>query len=235
MGEVIRKDAAARNIVADAKTTITNATARGGKWQELADERLAPIVLLVDKIDIDANAINATLGKVEAEIAAFDGETDDFLGAKADEMWNLVGRPGFDPAYSLIWPGGASAYAEGSDEAQPDRMDLLADLLDAGIHPKLDPAWGKAAAAEVRQRAAAYRQKLAPALAAQTKARLLGKAFDILARATQMEMARLKRRYLSEGFTEADVHAVIPDRPRPKAAKPEDAPPTPKSAEEPPK
>jgi hypothetical protein len=34
-----------------------------------------------------------------------------------------------------------------------------------------------------------------------------------------MELARLKRRYLAEGFTEADIHKVIPDRPRAKPAK----------------
>jgi hypothetical protein len=34
-----------------------------------------------------------------------------------------------------------------------------------------------------------------------------------------MELARLKRRYLAEGFTEAEIHKVIPDRPRSKPAK----------------
>jgi hypothetical protein len=35
-----------------------------------------------------------------------------------------------------------------------------------------------------------------------------------------MELSRLKRRYLAEGFTEADIHQVVPDRPRSKPAKP---------------
>jgi hypothetical protein len=79
-------------------------------------------------------------------------------------------------------------------------------------------------ALEVRARAATYRAKLSPVIAARTKSKVLEKAGTALARATQMELARLKRRYLSEGFTEAEVHSVIPDRPRPKAAKSEQAP-----------
>jgi hypothetical protein len=39
-----------------------------------------------------------------------------------------------------------------------------------------------------------------------------------------MELSRLKRRYLAEGFTEAAIHQVIPDRPRKTAAKPDEAP-----------
>jgi hypothetical protein len=41
----------------------------------------------------------------------------------------------------------------------------------------------------------------------------------VLARAIQMELSRLKRRYLAEGFTEAEIHQVIPDRPRAKPTK----------------
>jgi hypothetical protein len=47
MGEVIRKDAAASDIAADAKTTLANATARGSVWKELADEKLGPAGVLL--------------------------------------------------------------------------------------------------------------------------------------------------------------------------------------------
>ncbi len=34
-----------------------------------------------------------------------------------------------------------------------------------------------------------------------------------LARLGQIELARLKRRWLSDGWTQAQVHEIIPDRP----------------------
>lgn len=218
MGEIIRRDASADDIIADAEETIRQAAAKGGVWNDLAGERLVPSVALLRRINSDLEMTALAVVKLEAQLDVFDGHADDFLAAKADEMWDLVGRPGFDPAYSLIWPGGASTYTDGSNEEQPDRMELLADLLDAGIHPKLDPAWGKAAAQEVRERVAAYRQRLEPVARGRTRVKLLSKAKVVLARAVQMELARLKRRYLSEGFTEPDVHQVIPDRPRAKAS-----------------
>ncbi len=35
-----------------------------------------------------------------------------------------------------------------------------------------------------------------------------------LARAAQIELNQLKRLYKAEGFNEADIHTVIPDRPK---------------------
>jgi hypothetical protein len=217
---VIRKDAAASDIAADAKATLANAAARGGVWKDLADEKLGPAGLLLLKVIEDGAKVNEALMPLEAALDMQDDETDDFLGAKADEMWNLIGRPASDAAYSLIWPGGVATYADGRDEEQPDRMDLLADLLEAGLHPKLDAGWTKATAEEVRKRAAAYRAKVDALRPVRAKAALLGKTTTVLARSVQMELARLKRRYLAEGLTEAEIHKVIPDRPRAKPAGP---------------
>lgn len=43
-----------------------------------------------------------------------------------------------------------------------------------------------------------------------------------LAKVVQAELANLKRLYKAEGFTEAEIHGVIPDRPS-KTKKPEAA------------
>jgi cell division septation protein DedD len=227
MGQMIRRGAAADDIAADGNKTLANAEAKGGVWKKHADERLGPTMLLINKIDGDIEATDALLITLQADVDAYDAVTDDDLGFKADEMWNKIGRPAFDAAYALVWPGGYSAYAEGSDEEQPDRMDLLAELLDACLHPKLDPVWCKAMATDVRARAATYRDKYNPLKAARTKAKLLGKARNTLARAVQMDLARLKRLYRAEGFSEAEIHQVIPHHPRPtsKEAKPAEAKP----------
>ena len=100
-------------------------------------------------------------------------------------MWNLLGRPGFDPWFTLIWPGGYAVYAEGTDDEQPDRMDLLAELLEAGIHPGLDSTWAKATAQAVRAEATGYRAKVEAARGPRAKAKLLGKMRTTLARAAQ--------------------------------------------------
>jgi hypothetical protein len=224
MGEVIRKDAAADDIAADGITTLTGAVAKGGAWKQLAEERLGPAISLFNKVVADLNQAETALGPLKAAVNAYDNEADDFLGAKADEMWNLIGRPAFDASYSLAWPGGASTYADGPDDEQPERMDLLAEILEANLHPKIDAAWSSALAAEVRSRAAKYRSLLDAARPMHTKVGLLRKMKGVVARSVQMELSRLKRRYLAEGFREPEIHQVIPDRSRSKAAKPAEAP-----------
>jgi hypothetical protein len=224
MGEVIRKDAAADHIAADGTTTLISASAKGGAWKQIADERLGPAITLFNKVVADLNQAESDLAPLQAAVTAYDHEADDFLGAKSDEMWNLVGRPAFDAAYSLAWPGGASTYADGPDDEQPERMDLLAEVLTANLHPKIDPAWSSALAAEVRSRAATYRSILDAARPARAKVNLLKRMKGIVARSVQMELSRLKRRYLAEGFREPEIHEVIPDRTRSKPAKPAEAP-----------
>jgi hypothetical protein len=46
--------------------------------------------------------------------------------------------------------------------------------------------------------------------------RQLGRVKTALARVAQMQLANLKRVYKAQGFSEADIHAVIPDHPKPK-------------------
>ncbi len=44
----------------------------------------------------------------------------------------------------------------------------------------------------------------------------LQRAKTAIAHSAQIELANLKRMYKAQGFSEADIHSVIPDRPRPK-------------------
>ncbi len=50
MGEVIANKAAADDIFADVVTTHARAVARGGKWQELAEERLGAVLGVITNL-----------------------------------------------------------------------------------------------------------------------------------------------------------------------------------------
>ncbi len=96
-----------------------------------------------------AQAAELTLTPLAAAVVAKDAVADALLGRISDEIWNIVGRPAADPALAVLFPGGVAYYAEGATEAQPDRMEVLAQLLVAGIHPKLPKDKAASAAAEV--------------------------------------------------------------------------------------
>jgi hypothetical protein len=47
--------------------------------------------------------------------------------------------PAFDPTYDVVFPNGISYHTGGPDAGQPDRMDLLAQLIDMSMIKRLSP------------------------------------------------------------------------------------------------
>jgi len=214
MGRVISRTAAADDIYADIETTHENARARGGKWQQLEEEKLGNTIELIGLVRSRTKAAADELTPLLADLDAQDQQADRFIGRTSDEIWNDIGRPAFDPAYDVVFPGGIAYYTTGPDDEQPDRMDLLAELIEMSILPKLDKAKAAAAAKKVREEAKAYREVLDRIALPRQRLRQLERVRTALARVAQMQLANLKRVYKAEGFSEADIHAVIPDHPR---------------------
>jgi hypothetical protein len=155
-----------------------------------------------------------------ASLAAADDRCDDLVGRVSDDVWNAIGRPAQDPAFDLLFPGGVAYYADGSIDEQPDRMDLLAELLELGIHPQLDAARGRALADEIRTAAAELRGQVDTTRPLRARLTLADRMETAIARSAQSALARLKRQWKADGKSEADIHSVIPDRPKPKKAAP---------------
>ena len=92
-------------------------------------------------------------------------------------------------------------------------MDLLAELLEASLHPRLPAAQAKAHAKEVRANAKVLRAAVDLARPARGRVELLDRVRRAIATSAQVELSSLKRLYKVERFSEPDIHAVIPDRP----------------------
>jgi hypothetical protein len=52
-------------------------------------------------------------------------------------VWNEIGRPAFDPTYDVVFPSGITYCTGGPNADQPDRMELLAQLLEMNIITRL--------------------------------------------------------------------------------------------------
>ena len=214
MGDIIRKNASAQNIFADVSTSLIRARARGGLWAELADQYLADVARLAETVSQKHDEATATLVPLQAAARAEDERADDLLGRVADEIWNAVGRPASDPALSVLFPGGIVGYSEGDLAGQPDRMRLLAELLEAGVHPRLAPDVAQAKAAEIRQAAEALAAVVTPLAKPTVRASLSLRVRTSVAVVAQMRLASFKRALKARSCSEADIHQVIPDRPR---------------------
>lgn len=213
MGEVIRKTAAAVDILADLRTTLTNARARGGDWLTAAESRLGEVVALADGVEARLKTAETEAAPLAAALDVENASADKLLGRVSDDIWNMVGRPGADPVLDILFPGGFAFYADGSTEEQPDRMTLLAELLRAGIHPRLTAEKAEAFAVEIGQAATRLEERVAAARPARARVKLAQRMQTTLARHAQVALSRLKAQWKADGRTEAEIHAVIPDRP----------------------
>lgn len=213
MGELIRRTASADDIVADVRGTLTSAVAKGGVWQQLAEQQLSDVVALFENVETRLEKAQAALQPLLAVVDARNDEADALLGRISDEIWNEVGRPAADPALSVLFPGGIAYYADGSVEKQPGRMDLLAELLESRIHPRLSPTQVKAHAAEIRAAAKQLRVAVDALAAPNERVELLQRVRRALASVAHADLTSLKRLYKNAHFSQADIHGVIPDRP----------------------
>jgi hypothetical protein len=227
MGEVISKTAAAADILADLDATLANARARGGALQEDAERMLAPSLALAREVEAERVALAGTLASSEALVAHLDREADAVVARLYDEAYNLVGRPGngSDPVFALLFPNGSSTYRTVPVSEQPRRMRMLARLLERNLHSGIPAVLTSAWAGAVRESARRLRAALDELEDHETEDLLLDAMRSTTARSGQVHLARLKRLWRSRGMSEADVHRLIPDRPRPRRHRPEPAAP----------
>ena len=213
MGQVIPKDASTGDITTDANKTLTNATTRGGRWKELAESRLSAPCALFAQFDTQHKAAVLAHAPNAAMVVTLNQQADKKIGKVYDTVWNEVGRPGTDAALSVIFPDDTGGYTEGDTPEHPDRMRVLVTLLGAGIHPKLSAATANTFAAEISSEADALEAAVNAARQTGAKVKVLGRVRTALGKVVHAELTNLKRLYKAEGFSEAEIHAVIPDRP----------------------
>jgi hypothetical protein len=230
MGDLVTKKAAAETIMGDVDTTLTRARARGGKWGELAEKHLPNAVRLHGLAGAEREKAQGELRALVAALEAQDDVADKLIAQISDDVWNKIGRPAFDPTYDVVFPSGISYYTGGPDAEQPERMELLAQLLEMSIIARLSEADAKDMAGRLRAAAEDYRKALAPTAGPRARVQMFDRALTAVAHSGQIALSHLKRLYRAEGFSEAEIHTVIPDRPRKRAGKVSGPAPTPPAA-----
>ncbi len=93
-------------------------------------------------------------------------------------------------------------------------MELLGGILDASLHPRLDPAYTKGIATELYAIAKNYRSIVDTAHPLRVKLNQLKKTRAAVARGGHAQLVNLKRAYIIAGYSEAEIHEVIPAVPK---------------------
>ncbi len=212
MGHVVSRTAAADDILKDANTAHEQGIARGGKTGEIVEHRLAPTLGLLDTVENERKPLEEQLVTLRATRDASAARAEALVGECFDVVWNRVGRPRVDSRLDLMFPGGVGAYTDGSVETLPDRMGVLIDLLGRNLHPQLTSdlttEWATKLAPARAELAAANTAIVAPLV----RNNVLDRVYYSLVRTVQAGLVATKRDLKSEGFSEAQIHEIIPDR-----------------------
>ncbi len=220
MGTVISRNAPPSEILSDAATTVQLARARGGVWQIHAEARLVAVLVLDQRLGSELESARTELAPLLDARREADAIADAEIGRVADEIWTAIGRPAYDPTLSLVFPGGVAHYTESGVDELPLRMDLLAGLLDQAVISKLDRDTARELAGRIRAVTRPLRLAIDALILPRARVALLERERTALASVAQMELAHLKRVYKSEGFSETDIHQVIPSRKRQRGTMP---------------
>ena len=220
MGEIIGANASSDAIEADIITSHQAASIRSDEWKVPAQNILGPVVSVLSVIDGKLKPVQITLSLLETEIVLVDEESDQIIGSERDLLWNALGRKADDVYFEILFPGGKSFYTRAKEDEQVSLMYLLAEMLESDLHPKLDPALAAASAGRIRAQADIYKAKVDAIRPVRAKAELLDTVRKNVVRAGRSRLVALKRSYLVAGFSEAEIHQVIPDRPTAKKAAP---------------
>lgn len=100
-------------------------------------------------------------------------------------------------------------------------------MLPSSNHPKLPAADAQQAIDNIKAEATDLRMAVEAARAPRAKVLLMERVIQAISRAAAIELSNFKRLLKANGFSEAEIHTVIPDRSSAPAKKPANDPPKP--------
>jgi hypothetical protein len=162
--------------------------------------------------------------------AAANAHADQLVARISDSLWNDVGRPASDPQYDLLFPSGITFYTDGADAEQPERMELLAEMIESGLHAHLDAKKARDYAKQIREEAAAFEAAIEAARKPRARVFMYERMRIASIRSSHGALSSYKRLLKAHNISEARIHEIIPDRPSqpaPKTPAPSPSPPAP--------
>jgi hypothetical protein len=188
-------------------TALANARSQGEPWQAKAEEHLGALEVLFQAIAAERARAVRGLEEGRAAIEAIDERTTDALEAMASRIWKGLGSPALDHVYTLLFPD--ADRTEGKPE-RPEHLELLADLLESGVHARIDAGLAQRSAAELRGLAAQYRASVESVARLEKRRTLLDELERATARSGLVEVGNLRKRLREMGVDENTIFELAP-------------------------
>jgi hypothetical protein len=214
MGRIISNNAGIEEKLRDVEVTLVRCRERGGVWEKQGTAFLGDVVVLAERSLADLDKSDDARTRLVAARDLALSTAHRVVGRVYDDLWNDLERPAVDPFLAILFPGGADCVDEEKIEDRADTMDAIATTLATVGHPRLPKERTTAAADTIRAEAARLREAIGTAnkaVAVWTVHRKVRRALGLVG---QAQLSSLKLALRSLRFREAQIHEVIPDRPR---------------------
>jgi hypothetical protein len=189
-------------------TTLANARLEGEPCKSKAEELLAPIEAILKQIRLDKDDIDLAIRSVEAEIKNLDRRAEVLLSVHADEIWDRLGSPDYDPIYSVLFPH--TTFDSVDTRVKAARLSLVADLLSSNVHPRIDRVYAARAALEIRSMATHYQEHNYLLSKHEFKKNAI-EAFEAsVARVGLLELGTLRKSLRGMGVGDSLVKSIVP-------------------------
>lgn len=236
MGNIIRAGAASADIIADVEETLNRATARGGVVAKDARRFLAARVRRTRELADEVRENDERALRLGAVLKMCAHRCKMRVAEIKDELYNQMGRHPSDAVWRLTFPPRAAFVGRGSPADRIAALRSLAARLSVQRRHPFVPAEDFAAyASEITALADELQAALDAYAPAKEGRRTLATLTRTHAALAQLHLSNLKSHWEGRGMGEAEIHDLIPDRPRPKPmlSPPPPAPPEPEPETEP--
>lgn len=213
MGRMIHSSAAADKILRDVTITLAVAEATGADMHADAQGYLSDALAQSAEIDTLLEENSTLLVRYRAQLQAGNERSNDVIQQVRDEFFNLIGRGSRDPTFKRIFAGGGGPYAAFTPRQKAVALELLASAIETHRHRRVSDEDVARLTGLLRDEAATMTEILAVLLPAIVEGRVLQAQRTAAAQMAHQRLTALKRFWLGEGLSEAEIHEVIPSRP----------------------
>ncbi|MBK9264398.1 MAG: hypothetical protein IPM54_31940 [Polyangiaceae bacterium] len=187
---------------------LANARFEGDPCKCKAEEHLAPIEAILQRIARDKKDVERALAREEKALENLDRQAEALVQSHGEEIWRLLGCPDYDPIYNILFPSAATVEAEA--RAKIERLSLIADLLSNHVHPKIDRAYATSANLEFQTIVEDYQERIYLLSKHQFKKSALDAFEASVARIGLLELGTLRRHLRGMGIDDSLVMTIVP-------------------------
>lgn len=189
-------------------TTLSNARSEGEPYESQAEQHLGPIEAIILHIGRERRDIEASLKLENDELDLCDRQIDAAIHNYADEIWEQLGCPDYDPIFNILFPQSAAKVTAHREGAQ--RLFVLADMLEKGIHPRIDRTIGARIAQEIRTIGTRYQEHEYTHSKHQFRKSALDTLEASVARIGLLQLGTLRRTLRANGIDDTHIRSLVP-------------------------